>query len=358
MEQGELQVKLNTTQRALERELLFISLINHLTGRIIQQRDSHEVLEQIAHVCRETLPVDGCFFFLFEKEREVLWIKSEQVACLEVSKTLLEVLRTSEPGFSDYLIVVDPHGQLQVLKNQARFFEQPEITTLLIPLYGRDRSLGVMMVERKELGRLSRGDLQKVTALANLAVLCLENELYSRLSEQAIYDGLTQLYNHVYFIERLKEELIRAKAEGNSLSILFCDLDCFKTYNDRYGHIQGDLVLCEVARVIRESIRTIDVAARYGGEEFTVILLETDSPGARTVAERLRQRVQEITITSVLEEPLKVTVSIGIATFPQDAQTAQKLIDKADWAMYYAKRKGGNQISIFTPEIEKSTGSS
>ena len=169
---------------------------------------------------------------------------------------------------------------------------------------------------------------------------------YSRAELQAITDGLTGLYNHRYLHERLGDELVRAREEGQSLSVLFVDLDRFKSFNDSRGHKTGDEALCRVARSIEKSIRRIDLAARYGGDEFVVALLDSDAQDAAMVAERLREMIAEESASRDL-----VTVSIGSATFPADADTKAELLDKADWAMYVAKRAGRDRVVAFSGDM-------
>ncbi|MGE5228353.1 MAG: GGDEF domain-containing protein, partial [Deltaproteobacteria bacterium] len=152
------------------------------------------------------------------------------------------------------------------------------------------------------------------------------------------------LYNHRYLHERLSEELHRARDQQRPLSVLFCDLDHFKRYNDASGHSAGDAVLREVAHVIEQSVRNVDVAARYGGEEFVVLLVETGRETALVVAERIRERIRAAGFTS---GGVPLTVSIGVAGYPDDADRREDLLNKADWAMYLAKRRGRDQVASF-----------
>ena len=166
----------------------------------------------------------------------------------------------------------------------------------------------------------------------------------SRAEIDAITDALTGLYNHRYLHERLSEELNRARELERPLSVLFCDLDHFKSYNDSSGHSAGDAVLREVAHVIEQSVRNIDVAARYGGEEFVVLLVETERETALVVAERIRERIYE---AGFMANGVPLTVSIGVAGYPDDADRREDLLNKADWAMYLAKRRGRDQVASF-----------
>jgi diguanylate cyclase (GGDEF)-like protein/excisionase family DNA binding protein len=166
----------------------------------------------------------------------------------------------------------------------------------------------------------------------------------SRAEIDAITDALTGLYNHRYLHERLSEELRRARDLQRPLSVLFCDLDHFKSYNDGNGHSAGDAVLREVSHLIEESVRNIDVAARYGGEEFVVLLVETGKEMALMVAERIRARIRE---AGFAVDGVPLTVSIGVSAYPEDADRREDLLNKADWAMYLAKRRGRDQVAGF-----------
>jgi len=166
----------------------------------------------------------------------------------------------------------------------------------------------------------------------------------SRAEIEAITDGLTGLYNHRYLQERLNEELHRARKLGQPLTALFCDLDHFKGYNDANGHSAGDAVLREVAHLIEQSVRNIDIAARYGGEEFVVLLVETGREAALEVAERIRERIRAAGFSA---HGTPLTVSIGLAGYPEDTEHREELLDKADWAMYLAKRRGRDQVATF-----------
>ena len=166
---------------------------------------------------------------------------------------------------------------------------------------------------------------------------------FSRAEVEAITDGLTGLYNHRYLHERLEEELERGRRRESPVGLLFIDCDDFKRYNDLYGHKAGDAALARIARIVESCSRRVDLAARYGGEEFVLVLVDTDHAGACTVAERIRT---EVAAASTLGgRPL--SVSVGIATFPDDAGAKDELLDKADWAMYAAKRAGRDRVLSF-----------
>ena len=187
-------------------------------------------------------------------------------------------------------------------------------------------------------------DKAKMSVLVNQLELSLKRfELYREIQELAITDSLTGIFVRRYFLERFKQEFLRSKQNHFALSFLMVDADNFKSYNYTYGHIVGDTVLKEIAKIIKYSLRQIDMCARYGGEEFCILLPETDKEGARLVAERLRQSVGDAQL-KIFNENLKMTISIGLSTFPEDAETLKALIDKADKALYQAKALGKNKV--------------
>ena len=167
----------------------------------------------------------------------------------------------------------------------------------------------------------------------------------SRIELDAITDGLTGLYNHRYLHERLSEELERAREDERPLSLLICGLDQFKAFNELHGHSAGDGALRAVARAIDDAIRQVDLAARYGGEEFAVILLGSDADAAAEVAERIRLEIAAVQM--VPGKQAHLTVSIGLASYPADAGLKEELLDKAEWAMRLAKRRGRDRVVTF-----------
>ena len=168
-----------------------------------------------------------------------------------------------------------------------------------------------------------------------------------KYKELSITDGLTQLFNSRHFHVRLTEEIERIARYKHPLSILLLDIDNFKRYNDRYGHLAGDKVLAALGQVILKSIRSTDSAFRYGGEEFTVILTETEIEGALVVAERIRERFEAEAFYPEPDKIIHKTGSIGVAQY-EAGEDIKSLIQRADTAMYAAKRQGKNRVIFST----------
>lgn len=218
---------------------------------------------------------------------------------------------------------------------------------ICIPLKAEDQVLGVISLDNKT-GGFQEADLELVQRLANQIAIAIENaELY----ERSIVDGLTGLYIRRYFEDSLDHELKRAERFEMKTSLLMFDIDHFKRFNDSYGHQVGDWVIQKVAHVAHESIRDgVDMAARYGGEEFAIIMPDTDLEEAYCVGERIREAIEQ---SFVFHEghKLTITVSLGCAEYPLQAQDKKELIRFADTALYASKHRGRNQTTRYSPDL-------
>lgn len=212
-----------------------------------------------------------------------------------------------------------------------------------------------LKIEKQLLGHLAikglgEEDKDKFHILLNQFNLILKRvNLYAKIEELSITDSLTGLFLRRFFQKRLEEEIERSKKFGLKFVFLMLDLDNFKNYNDRYGHLVGDVVLSSAARIIKENLRQIDIVARYGGEEFSVILPDIGREEGEYVGLRLCRAIEKERIHAY-DEDLQITTSIGGCIFPEDAAEAQRLIDKADRALYRAKQAGKNRICFWSKD--------
>ena len=214
-----------------------------------------------------------------------------------------------------------------------------DVSMVSVPLMSENRMVGILVVSC-----LPREELEKFLILsAQFALEIKKVLLYETVEKLAITDSLTGLYVRRYFSERLEEELHRSKRHKFKFAFLMIDIDDFKLCNDTYGHLVGDAILKEMSRIIKEHLRAIDVVSRYGGEEFAVLLPETGLESAMMIADRLRKKIEE-SVFAAYDEKLKFTISTGISIYPQDATEEKALIEKADAALYTAKRGGKNIV--------------
>ena len=174
------------------------------------------------------------------------------------------------------------------------------------------------------------------------------SDKYQIVYQHATHDGLTELLNHKSFLERFEEEISRSLRFQQDLVLLMMDLDKFKRINDNHGHLYGDYVLYTVALVLKSCIRNIDVIARYGGEEFAILLINTDKRKAQAVADRI---VKSVAGHKFHKDNIdaRMTISVGLAQFPEDADRIKDMIARADAAMYRVKGKGGNGTLMHNP---------
>jgi diguanylate cyclase (GGDEF)-like protein len=187
--------------------------------------------------------------------------------------------------------------------------------------------------------------LRALRVLLEPVSVALDNALQlKRTEELSVTDDLTQLYNSRYLNQVLRRETKRASRSGRPLSLLFIDLDGFKAVNDTHGHLCGSRTLVEAAAVIKGSARETDVVSRFGGDEFALILPDTGGEGAFAVGERIRERVAEFEFLARDGLKIRLTASVGVATLPDVAASAEELVQAADSAMYQVKEHGKNGI--------------
>jgi two-component system, cell cycle response regulator len=227
---------------------------------------------------------------------------------------------------------------LEVLRQVTQAFE--ELPVIIVTGHG---SIEVAVES------MQAGAADFVTKPVPAAVLHLRIQKaleHARTRRLASTDGLTGVYNHRTFQERLSQEIARADRYSRPLSVLMIDVDHFKVYNDTYGHPQGDIVLQDLARLLQEMSRTSDTVARWGGEEFAIILPETDSVGAQKIGQRLCEQMERYPFPGQEIMPGgTLTISIGIATYAS-ASSKEALLQAADMALYTAKREGRNRVCV------------
>ncbi|MEW6231540.1 MAG: sensor domain-containing diguanylate cyclase [Chloroflexota bacterium] len=226
-------------------------------------------------------------------------------------------------------------------------FERGIRSAMSVPLVRGGEMLGALCVLHPTLGFFGEAHCRLLTATAQQVTVAVANaRLHETVQEQARLDSLTQVYNHGELIRRLHVAVEEAAREDQPVSLIMLDIDYFKGYNDRYGHVTGDLILKAVVQAIRANIMRTDVVGRWGGEEFGIILPRTDTARTRVVAERIRRTLATMPLTDdKSREVPKPTVSQGIATYRTTAKSAEELIDRADAALYRAKAKGRDQIA-------------
>ncbi len=321
--------------------------MHRISTEVSASLDLKTILEKLALLSHEILPYDYLTVSFMEGDDKVRFktLKGYDGITLPrgplaLSGSLLEwIVENRQPlSFCDLDQRTDrlPIFPAKELQAGCRSF-------LGIPFLSQDKVLGVLTLASRQPDAISGYQQHMLSIIANQVAVNIANaRLHHMMQQMATTDGLTGLINHRHFQEKADTELARAARYAEPVSVLLFDIDHFKKVNDTYGHPAGDSVLKQVARILKEAVRTSDIAARYGGEEFVSLLVNTDLEGARVMAERIRSSIEKNKF--VLDgKNIPVTVSVGYSSFPADGKEKGVLIEKADQALYYAKGHGRNQ---------------
>ena len=309
-------------------------------------------LNLICDLAGEMLTFKGCAVYFWEQDTELMHLRvSRNLPAPDAwSNARANVLNYWAAKLARPLLLAR-HRQPEA---EALLRELDAASLLIVPLFVRHQVLGSLHLFGEHPDSFSAEDAQLLWMLSLIAECMLSRDASNEsLLQFAFNDFLTGLKTRGFFEQQLDLELARAERRGTPVALLMIDIDHFKLLNDRYGHQAGDIVLRDVAAVLARDLREIDTAARYGGEEFILMLPETDLPGARLVAQRLRYAVEQSRFFTGGEddEPKRVTISIGVAMFPEEARGKRELIEASDAALYHAKAMGRNRV-VFYAEMK------
>jgi diguanylate cyclase (GGDEF)-like protein len=217
---------------------------------------------------------------------------------------------------------------------------------MCVPIKTKEQVVGVLNMVNKTTGEpFTREDLDLLMRLVDQTAIAIERaSLYQKMTELAITDDLTKLFNTRYLNRTIEMEIQRSNRYQASVSLIFMDIDYFKQINDRYGHLVGSKVLVELGQLLIKSLRTVDTVARYGGDEFVIVLPQTSSDVAFQIAERIRKAVEQNVFLKKEGYSLKITASFGLASYPGSAKSRDDLMRLADEAMYKVKRQTRNAV--------------
>ncbi|WP_455219214.1 DUF484 family protein [Kaarinaea lacus] len=336
---------------------------------LISSRTLPDLIQSILYNYRRSFSLDAVTLVIYDPEYEIRRILEEEGVRMGDHPSLLFVTQREK---LDKLFGANLEPQLSSYQKEDHQFLFNQLSQGYMPL----RSIAVLPLIRygELIGSFNLGSFSEerfaetsgtefLQRLATIVAICIENAANNeRLKRVGLTDPLTRINNRRFFDQRLSEEIGRSMRANEPISCLFIDIDHFKSINDENGHQQGDFVLREVARLIREQLRNCDVIARYGGEEFAVLLANTPEQIAWEVAERIRESIDQYSFhLPETSKTLRVTVSIGIATLSalqglEDVgKLGRSLVENADQALYDAKSDGRNCIKSFQVRSEQAT---
>lgn len=331
---------------------------------LAKKEERYELLKAVTSVLSSTLSIDKVGVYILNSALNIVGKSESALLFLVDTKEQGMNLFASRTGSGDKvkakkgdvldewvfkerqcLLVEDIKKDFRFSEERLREYPRIFRSVISCPLIEEKKIIGIVRLEHPRPYNYTSEDLRLLDILCDLGAASLQNaEYYRQTLDLAIRDGLTGLYLRRFFLERLREEQSRSLRSDLECSFLMIDIDNFKNYNDQYGHVAGDIVLKVLSKVL-EGFSDKGIICRYGGEEFSMFLPETSKGKARMVAEDIRKAIKEEVI-DLRRTKTNVTVSIGVASFPQDAKVMDGLILKADERLYKAKREGKDRVCV------------
>ncbi|MDI6739981.1 MAG: diguanylate cyclase, partial [Candidatus Edwardsbacteria bacterium] len=332
-----------------KRQIKELSVLHDVGTTVGSTLKVETLLQQVCQILQETFRYPKIGILLADQDRQELVLVASR-GYRTMDEKMGKRLRIGREGVSGMVaatgepIIID-----DVSKSQHYVcIDENTKSEIAVPLKLGRQVVGVVNVESDNLNAFGGLDMRLLSTLATQVAVAVENaRLYEQTEQLAVTDGLTGVFNHRYFQEFLERELNRAKRYRHTLSLIMLDIDHFKDVNDTMGHPTGDCVLQQVAAALKKQARDVDLVARYGGEEFMVVLPETGKREAQNIANRIRVQVRDFIFKDERQRDLRrVTVSLGVASFPEDGADKNELIDYVDKALYRAKAGGRDQVKV------------
>jgi len=337
---------LNERTTELEQTQIQLETIYETARSLGEIHDLDEVYAEINNIADHILGYQMCSILLLDSSCTNLEITAIMTSGKkEVFKTPTKVSLAGVAGSAIKKGRIIRIADLEGVDNYIPGLENARCE-MAAPMLARGKIIGVLNAESTKIAAFNERDEKLFSVLAASAGMAIENaRLHRRISNMTMTDDLTGIHNYRYFVQRLEEEKRRASRYNLPLSLIMLDLDWFKKTNDTYGHEVGNIVLKEIVQVVKSCIRDTDTFCRYGGEEFIIILPQTGTYDASLLGERIRASVEkhDFTIATGIAE-LKITVSLGTTSFPDNGLSTTELVQTVDMALYRAKGSGKNMV--------------
>jgi len=343
-EVGQLAYNFDLMRQNLAYKVWELETINEVGQKISSVLNLEDLMKLILSKYIETIGADRASVMLFDEETGKLTASIAKVSSSDLESYDVDV----NEGLSGHVYQTGKPLLITDAQNSdiLRKFKKGEIypgTLISVPLIVKERIIGVVNATKSIPDYFGEREFSLFNSLSVQGAIAIDNAILYKL---AITDGLTKLYLHRYFQQRLSNELSRSERYGYKFSLILTDIDHFKKFNDTYGHQVGDQVLREVARIVQQSVREVDIVARYGGEEFVVICPEKSNEETVVPAERIRKAVESYQFM-VDGKRVPITISLGVSEFPSDSKDKKDLIECADIALYSSKQNGRNRFTRY-----------
>jgi len=344
--------------RELKRTVEELAAFSEIGKTLTSTLDIREVLKMIMQKVSELLQPENWSLLLVDEESQELYFEAAVGQGAEKIRDLRIKIGEGIAGWvareGEPVLVSDVQQDPRFASRFDQVSQFETTSVLAVPLRSKDRTLGVIeLINSRSRGEdgsaFSEKDVRTLASIADYAAIALENARnFQRLQELTIVDDHTGLFNSRHLQRQLESELVRARRFGHPVSVVFMDLDHFKSVNDTHGHQRGSALLREAGQLLVQQLRTVDIPVRYGGDEFVVLLPETDRVQATVCAWRLREAIANHVFLVSEGVAVRITASFGVAAFPEDASSGDDLVRKADLAMYRAKEAGRDRVSAGT----------
>ena len=341
----ETNVKLENTNKKLTSSIAEFYTLQQISQAISSILDIKKLLKYVNDIILGVMGVNNSTIILYDEKRKKLKVHTTNIRSRDdlialndnINCTiLLDVLSNSKPIIENF---VDP--------DEYTFIQGREVNSLIcVPLTTKSRKFGIVLIEHKYYSAFDEDNARLLDIIGQQVGIAMENaELYQQMQWLATIDGLTGVYNRLYFQDRLKKEFYSAQQDGYPLSLAIFDIDHFKRFNDTYGHLFGDKILKSITEMVKTSLRATDVIARFGGEEFIILLPHTNISEAFEKVDALREKISKTYVKDNIITA-SVTASFGVSCYPDCSQTEIDLLRNADDALYDAKAAGRNCVKV------------
>lgn len=341
---------LEETRKELDQRVLEVFALYNIGKAVDSDSELDHILLSLVHGIGKSEKIDKMMIMLADSGGDGLYVASHTgFECCDVESVRFK----RGEGFYGHIaltgqgrMIVDVEGGDGI---EGEGICGSEVNSIIaVPFFKGEEVFGLICAYRNRPGQFDMSDQKLFEGMAEHLSTVLNNvKLMEETKDRATHDYLTGLYNRSYFSDAVDKELEKALRYGRQLSIFMIDIDNFKHYNDSHGHPEGDKLLIELCTLMKQTLRSIDISCRYGGEEFVVILPETPKDGAVVIAERLVSAISNHPFSYRELQPLGyVSVSVGLATFPEDGDNYEELVHRADEALYKAKRDGKNRLKL------------